>query len=272
MTTKSEGIYYCRSAEVPKLGVKVALNVAEFYFHSAPPAEGFDVCAGFCLKKPIPAWRAYPQSTRIIDLASPLDMLFKSCSKNNRYKIERARRSDNVTTQFAVDPASIRLAEFCDYYNTFAATKGVPSIHRAQLDAMAQAERLVISAALDEEGKVLAAHAYYVERRRARLTHSASLFRRLADSTERNRIGRVNRLLHWNDIVRFHELGVSAYDMGGWYTGNRNDALLRINTFKSEFGGGVVDEWNVSRAGSIRGRLYLGARDTLQGVGRNRRG
>jgi hypothetical protein len=108
---------------------------------------------------------------------------------------------------------------------------------------------------------VLATHAYFFEQHRTRLTHSASLFRLEADRAQRNRIGRVNRLLHWDDIVRFRELGSSAYDMGGWYSGNRNDALLRINSFKKGFGGSVVDEWDVFRGGSIRGRLYLRARD-----------
>jgi hypothetical protein len=70
-----------------------------------------------------------------------------------------------------------------------------------------------------------------VEHERARLTHSASLFRIEADSAERNRIGRVNRLLHWDDMVRFQELGMRTYDLGGWYTGSRNEALLRINAF-----------------------------------------
>src|SRR2546421_491953 len=139
--------------------------------------------------------------------------------------------------------------------DAFAASKGVPPIRRSQLDAMASAGKLVISAAVGGEGDVLAMHAYFFEKDRARLTHSASLFRLQADSAQRNRIGRVNRLLHWDDIMQFRELGSSMYDMGGWYTGNRNQALLRINSFKREFGGSVVNEWDVFRAGSIRGWL-----------------
>ena len=107
------------------------------------------------------------------------------------------------------------------------------------------------------------ADGHFLEQDRARLTHSASMFRLEADSAERNRIGRVNRLLHWDDMVRFRDAGVKTYDMGGWYTGRRNQAQLRINTFKEEFGGRVVHEWDIFRPGSVRGWLYLRGRDLL---------
>jgi hypothetical protein len=259
----STSIHYRKTAELAGLGLKLSVNVDEFYFDFAPPLECADVCAGLCLAQPISGWLAYPQSTRIIDLSESPERLFKSCSKNNRYKIARARKSDNVETEFLVAPRLHGVSEFCEYYDAFAASKGVPPIRRSQLDAMASAGKLVISSAVGGEGDVLAMHAYFLEKDRARLTHSASLFRLQADSAQRNRIGRVNRLLHWDDIVRFRELGSSAYDMGGWYTGNRSDTLLQINSFKTQFGGSVVHEWDVFRSGSIRGRFYLRARDIM---------
>jgi hypothetical protein len=257
-------IRYRKTAELPGLGVKLSVSVDEFYFEFAPPNEFGDICAGLCLNQPISGWLAYPRSTRIIELSEPTELLFKACSKNNRYEIERARQSDQVETEFLATPDPHRVAEFCDYYDAFAASKSLPPVRRSQVEAMASAGRLVISAAVGEEGDVLATHAYFFEQQRARLTHSASLFRLQLDSAQRNRIGRSNRLLHWDDIVRFRELGSSAYDMGGWYTGNRNDALLRINSFKKGFGGSVVHEWDAFRGGSIRGRLYLRARDMRQ--------
>ena len=260
----STRIHYRKTAELPGFGVRLSVNVDEFYFEFVPPSECPDVCAGLCLSQPISGWLAYPRSTRIIDLSASPELLLKSCSRNNRYKIKRARQSDNVETEFLVAPGLHQVSEFCEYYDVFAASKGVAPIRRSQLDAMASAGKLVISAAVDGDGDVLATHAYLFEQHRARLTHSASLFRLQADSAQRNRIGRVNRLLHWDDIVRFRELGSSAYDMGGWYTGNRSDALLQINSFKTQFGGNVVHEWDVFRSGSIRGRLYLRARDMMQ--------
>lgn len=267
----SREIVYVKTAQLPVLHVGITVRVAEFYFEFVPPNEASDVRAGFCLNQTIPGWRAYPRSTRIIDLAPALEVIFELCSKSNRYKIERARQRDNVETEFLVAPELERVSEFIEYYDAFAASKGIPPIRRGQFDAMARAGKLVISAARGREGGVLAAHAYFFDQHRARLSHSASLFRIEADSGERNRIGRTNRLLHWEDIVRFRELGVTSYDMGGWYTGGRNEALLRINSFKEDFGGRVVHEWDVLRPGSVRGWFYLRARDLVrraQGKGR----
>jgi len=266
----STRIHYRKTAELPGLGVRLSVDVDEFYFEFVPTNEFTDVHAGFCLTHPISGWLAYPRATRIIDLTESTDLLFKACSKKTRYEIERARKSDDVETEFLVAPGVDRISDFCEYYDAFAASKGVPGIRRSQLHAMASAGKLVISAAVGGEGQTLAMHAYLFEQHRARLTHSASLFRLQADSAQRHRIGRTNRLLHWDDIVRFRELGSSAYDIGGWYIGNRDDALLRINSFKREFGGTVVHEWDVFRAGSIRGLLYLRARDLLHRARRPR--
>jgi Acetyltransferase (GNAT) domain len=257
-------IVYPKTTEFPIVPISVTVRVGEFYFDFTPPGERCDVYAGVGLKEARSGWLAYPRATTIIDLAESEETIFKLCSKNVRYEIERARQSDEVGTELVVSPQVDRLREFYDYYDRFAASKGVPPVRRTQLDALAGADKLVVSAAHGKEGDVLAAHAYFLDRDRARLTHSASLFRLEADSAERSRIGRVNRLLHWDDIVRFRQLGARTYDLGGWYTGSENEALLRINAFKKGLGGTVVHEWDIFRAGSARGWLYLRGRDLLQ--------
>jgi lipid II:glycine glycyltransferase (peptidoglycan interpeptide bridge formation enzyme) len=72
---------------------------------------------------------------------------------------------------------------------------------------------------------------------RARLFYSASHFRKSEDSELRNLIGRANRLLHWEDIRFFKEMGLSCYDFGGWYGGREDVEKLAINQFKESFGG-----------------------------------
>lgn len=256
-------IAYLKTAELPVTHTKVSVRFSEFYFDLVAPRGAADVVVGRCLSERAPGWLAYPQSTRIIDLTQAPQALFGMCSKSNRYKIERARRSDGVEIDFAVAPAAERVLEFIRYYDAFSVTKGVAPVQRTQFDAITRTQKLVIAAARDSEGAILAARAYVLGRRRARLIYSASLFRLHTDSAARNRIGRANRLLHWEDIIRFRDLGVISYDMGGWYTGRRNEALLRINAFKKEFGGNVVDEWDVFRPRSARGWLYVRARDLL---------
>ena len=73
--------------------MSLTVRVAEFYFSFLEPEEKCDVYAGICLKEAQSGWAAYPRSTRIIDLAQSPEALFRACSKNNRYKIDRARRA-----------------------------------------------------------------------------------------------------------------------------------------------------------------------------------
>jgi hypothetical protein len=254
-------IVYSKSRTLPILRIRLPIRVGEFYFSFTPPGEDCDIHVGLCLKEPRSGWSSHQRSTRIIDLDQPEDALLRACSKSNRYKIERAGRRDNVQTAFLSSSDERGLLEFVNYYDSFAASKGVPPLRRDQFNAVARAGNLVISTARTEDGSVLAAHAYFVDQSRARLTHSASMFRLEADSAERNRIGRANRLLHWDDMIRFRASGVKTYDLGGWYTGRRDQALLRINSFKEEFGGQVVHEWDIFRAGSTRGSLYLKGRN-----------
>jgi hypothetical protein len=256
-------IAYLKRAQLPVTSVRVPVRVAEFYFDLVTPQGEADVMVGRCLQEAAPGWLAYRCSTRIIDLTQAPKVLFSMCAKNNRYKIERARRGDGVEIDFTVAPAEDRVSEFIRYYDAFADTKDVAPVQRAQFDAITRSGKLVIAAARDSAGAILAARAYVLGQTRARLMYSASLFRLQAESSARNRIGRANRLLHWEDIIRFRDLGVLSYDMGGWYTGHGNQALLRINSFKQEFGGKVVEEWDVFRPRSARGWLYVRGRDLL---------
>lgn len=254
-------IVYVKTLHLNRLAV--SLRVAESRFRCAPSGEPSDVDAALWLHEPVRGWRSYRRATRLIDLQRSPDELFGDCSKSNRYEIERARRSDDVVVEFRAPSVPADADEFADYYDRFAATKGVAPLRRSQAHAIAEAGRLVLTGARHEE-RWLAAHAYYVDGDRARLTHSASLFRTEESAPERARVGRANRLLHWEDMVRFRELGMATYDLGGWYMGTGNEALLRINSFKKQFGGTIVAEWDSFRARSLRGWVYLRARDALQ--------
>ena len=97
------------------------------------------------------------------------------------------------------------------------------------------------------------------------LFYSASLFRELDNSAIRNRIGRANRLLHWQDMLHFKAGGISVYDFGGWYAGDSDLERLRINKFKEEFGGQIVKNHICERALTVKAKLFLRARRFLLG-------
>jgi hypothetical protein len=65
-------------------------------------------------------------------------------------------------------------------------------------------------------------------------------------------------------MLAFRGAGATSYDLGGWYGGTRDEALLRINAFKREFGGEVVLEWNAFLPLSTLGTVYLAARHVVR--------
>ena len=108
-------------------------------------------------------------------------------------------------------------------------------------------------------------HAYLRSNHRATLLYSASLFRKFDSSALRNKMGRANRFQHWQDIQRFKAEGVSVYDFGGWYEGNRDQERLRINRFKEEFGGEIVKNYICERALTVKAKVFLRVRRLLLG-------
>jgi hypothetical protein len=232
----------------------------ESYFEDDGAAEAVDVVASLFREHPIQGWRSYEGATILIDLGSDPELIFAAFTKGLRYEIKRAEKQDGLDISVVAQPSGAELAEFTAYYDRFAVNKGLPRVNRPQVGAVVAAGKGALSFARTSEGSLLAAHAYVVAGGRARLTHSASLFRLEHDSGTRATIGRANRILHWCDLLSFRANGATCYDLGGWYEGS-NEMLLRVNAFKEAFGGEIVREWSSFKAESLLGSLYLRARD-----------
>lgn len=243
------------------------IRVAEQYFTSSGSPlgrqAGVDVFAALFHHEDLAGWRSYPSATRVVDLRASEDEIFGNFSRSNRHNIKLARSRDGTLTAMFPRPSGGELEEFMRHYDEFAESKRLPRVHRGQLHALMTTGKLVLSEARRSDGSILAAHAYIREHDRVRLTHSASLFRLEQEAAERGRIGRANRLLHWDDLLSFRSTGALSYDLGGWYIGESDQALVSINSFKREFGGETLTERNSFSAGSKKGSLYLACRDLM---------
>jgi len=206
-------------------------------------------------KEPVVGAQNEKVYTLVIDLTKAPDDLLASMTKDTRYEIRRAATKDKITYRWWTTEMAEPLARFVEFYNWVAALKNIPPAPAAYLKVLADAGGLDLSCAVDAEGKDLVWHAYYRGPRRAQLLHSGSSFRGSTDNAFRNFIGRANRYLHWQDILRFKEAGLVAYDFGGWYAGNSHQEFLRVNQFKEEFGGTVVREFNCRQLITIKARL-----------------
>lgn len=228
----------------------------QFWFSEGPARGCRPDIAEFCQRpQPWPGAASKAKHTLTIDLTQPSETLFQAVHKDTRAEIRRADR-DGVVLEVQDAKQSLVRDDFLGFYNGFAAAKGLHPLNALHLECAASSGALDISAARAADGTVLVMHAHLVCPGRVRLLHSASHFRDV-DAAKRQSIGRANRWLHWRDIERFKTAGAKLYDFGGWYAGQTDETLLRINKFKEEFGGRPVQEWNSVVAMTPRGRLVL---------------
>jgi lipid II:glycine glycyltransferase (peptidoglycan interpeptide bridge formation enzyme) len=178
--------------------------------------------------------------TLFIDLNEDEEVIFSRFEKNTKYEINRAINKDGIAIETFNAKTDRQL--FYDFYNQFAMTKEREPIDTRETDLLIDNNMFIIRAAsLDNEYMVF--HSYAIANRRARLMHSASLFREADDNTRRNLIGRANRLLHWEDIRYFKNLKFAIYDLGGIAMDKSNTQGQAINKFKECFGGTLVKEY-----------------------------
>jgi len=234
------------------------VRIAEVWFAAAPLPHA-DLLVARQWREPAWSGHAQPKHTLIVDLAQDEALRLAACSKDTQYQIRRASTKDRLESEFLNAPGPARRAAFADFYDAFAALKELPPCDRGHLRALDEAGGLALSAAT-QDGQTLVWHSYVVAGTRARLLHSASRHRASADSAFRALTGRANRWLHWRDMALLAQAGCREYDFGGWYAGHSEEARLKINAFKQEFGGTPRCEHDGMAALSWRGRLYLAVR------------
>jgi hypothetical protein len=199
-----------------------------------------------------------PVQTSVIDLTAPLEEISAPISKNTRYKIQRAER-EGFTPRLTQSPSTEEASLYAHYYDTFAHHKGLPLCNRAKLNALCATSALLLSSISDSEGNLLSGHAYVKDESlgRVRLLYSASHYRTMADSGERNKVGRANRLLHWYEILNLKNLGFKLYDLGGIPLDSSDEAKNAIARFKLEFGGKLLVEYSGLLPTNLIGKMLL---------------
>lgn len=231
--------------------------MAEVWFDEPQPEEGIDVVFFSQRSQPDANVICREKYTLVSDLTQTPEALFASINKDTRNEIRRARNKDGVGCESALAGDSQTMTAFCDFYDRFANQKGLARLVRSRMQLYAASGMLDLSLVKDKAGEVIVWHAHLVGSGRARLLYSASLFRDSEDSQRRNLIGRANRCLLWEDMIRFQSLELAVYDFGGLYAGSCDKARLSINRFKEEFGGRKLCEFNYELPLTYKGRVAL---------------
>jgi hypothetical protein len=199
-----------------------------------------------------------PVQTSVIDLTLPIEEISAPISRNTHYKIRRAER-EGFTPRLVIEPTVEAGRKYADFHDTFAQHKGLPSCNRTKLKALCESSALLLSSIADADDRLLTCHAHVKDSSsgRVRLLYSASHFRAMSDSGERNKIGRANRLLHWYEILTLKNLGFRLYDLGGIPLESADQAKNDIARFKLEFGGELLIEYNGVLPTNVVGKALL---------------
>lgn len=155
------------------------------------------------------------------------------------------------------------MSEIVERFQHFHNQKGLPNEPSdrllQRLGKVNDQKKLVVSCCSINNEK-LVFHVYFVDNNRASLMMSFSDFREKNEISKM--IGKINRYLHWKDIIYFRRNGFICYDWGGI---NENDESFKnITSFKKGFGGSEIDVYEGFAASTIRGRIYLSLRKLLK--------
>lgn len=181
-----------------------------------------------------------PFDTLISDLTESKEEIQAHFAKNCKYKINRAARENVEIVLLKNDEINNEeLEAFLVFFDQFWKSKGVDTVDidllREEMKAYREAGALSISKAIIDAETVVY-HTHLCDEKRARLLHSASLFRLSEDedSGRKNLIGMANRLLHREDMYFFKDNGLAVYDWGG---AGKGEDVKSITEFKESFGG-----------------------------------
>ncbi|MFT7601120.1 MAG: hypothetical protein ACI8TP_004071 [Acidimicrobiales bacterium] len=198
------------------------------------------------------------EHTLIVDLVPPEDDVLMGLSQSTRRQVRKAQSKDGIVCMFDDRPSTGLIERFADRYDAFAVSRGLRATFRPRLEQLSAADMLTFSVATDPAQEVEVQHMHLRNADRAMLLHSVSNLDD-AEGEVRNMIGRANRLLHWEGMVHFRNLGCSAYDMGGLDIEEKSPETSAIAKFKRGFGGEVMATHSRVVPVSLKGRIALAA-------------
>ena len=166
-----------------------------------------------------------------LDLENDTEVIYSKFTKQIRQQIKIAEK-EGTTCYFHTD-----IEKFVEFFNEFAQKKATWLTSAQRIKDMG--ENVKLSFAVNN-GVVLAAHSYILDKEIGIVRNLHSATKRLDENYDRNLIGRANKYLTVTDIFYFKEHGFKIFDFGGFAKDTENESLKGINNFKLQFGGDLV--------------------------------
>ena len=201
-------------------------------------------------------------NTLITDLSQDETYIFSTFNKNYRYEIRRAQKEEPDFKVYRARELKEEMSiveEFETAYNTFCDTIQ-NEVVRSNYDhemivQFIEKNAIVLTKAVKDN--LVVYHIYVTDGETVVLDYSVSDFR--DDNADKAAAGRLNKLLHWKDIMMFKSEGCKIYDWGN-VSGRTSEELNGIDRFKAGFGGVLTKQVSVFVGNSILGNLAVLAR------------
>lgn len=196
--------------------------------------------------------------TLVSDLKEDREELWAKLNKNYKYEINRAYK-ENISINFynsnAIKEKKI-LDDFRKTYMSFSKQLGIKSVEKAydeeKIHSYIDNDCILISVAILDNAIVY--HLYVYDGLNTVLCYSASDVRE--EGVDRSLVGRMNKLLHWEDMLYFKGKGIEKFDWGNVSTKDVSN-YNGIDKFKKGFGGYDKKLYNITVSNGCWGDLAI---------------
>jgi lipid II:glycine glycyltransferase (peptidoglycan interpeptide bridge formation enzyme) len=188
----------------------------------------------------------YEKLTSVIDLHQDLETIQKNFHRDTRKGI---RRAENAGVKILKNEG---YEQFYEMNKKFIKKKGLSSIFEhigaeiASLETMKKKGTLFVAEYTDE----IIGGLYFLEDN-FNIKSLIGASKRLEQDKERRKIiGYANRLIRWEAIKYAKDKGITEFDLGGIFPGNKieDDPVKRgINKFKLSFGGDILPGYSYEK-------------------------
>lgn len=196
------------------------------------------------------------QCTLVNDLRQDEQELQSLVKKNCKYEIRRAKKEGAIVSFYQNQDCLEIIDSFEGTYNLMFESKRLYGyrFNRKLVLAGIRSGNIVISTCTDICGVVTVFHAYLVDGTSTILMYSASPLWKDGQKEKANLIGRMNKCLHWEDMLFFKGQNYINYEWGGLSSFENPNG---IDKFKMEFGGETRSYYNYLVPKTVLGKVYV---------------
>ncbi len=166
-----------------------------------------------------------------LNLEQDQEIIFANFSNDVRRKIKKAA-TEGTICYFDDD-----IDGFVEFFNDFAIRKNTFTASKENMVALGDCVAMSFA---ENNGQILAAHSYLIDKNIGIVRGIHSGTRRLHDDGDKSLVGRAHKYLVVSDILHFKKMGFKVFDFGGYAKDTQDVSMKGINSFKLFFGGKIV--------------------------------